>query len=515
MAGRVEAYQFGVPSIELGVLSVDGEPVPDARIRIPLTMLNRHGLIAGATGTGKTISLQVLAERISEAGVPVFVTDVKGDLNGMASPGVSSEKLLARTAANGQEWTPKQLPVELMALGGQGKGVPLRATVSSFGPILLARVLGLNATQESSLGLVFHYADANGLALLDLSDLVAVLTFLDSDGGRPTLKEIGGLSAQTVGVILRAIVNLRAQGADVFFGEPEFDTRDLFRLDQQGRGVISMLELPNVQDRPALFSTFLMWLLADLYHELPEVGDLDKPRLVFFFDEAHLLFDDASKAFMDEITRTVRLIRSKGVGIFFITQTADDVSAEVLAQLGSRIQHQMRVHTPADQKALRSTVKTFPTSDYNLEELLTSLGTGQAVVFVMDPDGVPTPPAWTRVFAPCSKMGASGPEEINRLLSTSNLMSKYYQSIDRESAREVLAKRLAEGAARAEAEQAADQQNSRLVTRNTGQRGHSSAPQRKEKSVVEQVAGSSVMRQFARSAGREIVRSLFGAARRR
>ncbi|MCB0913772.1 MAG: DUF853 family protein, partial [Propionibacteriaceae bacterium] len=367
-------YTFDTPAIDLGVLVADGDPHPDVRVRISLSMLNRHGLVAGATGTGKTRTLQLLAEQVSKAGVSVFAADIKGDLSGIAIPGTPSDKLADRCAKIGQDWQPEGCPTEFYALGGQGMGVPLRATVSSFGPILLSKVLDLNETQESSLGLVFHYCDTQGLPLLDLADLRQVLTYLTSDEGKPQLKEIGGLSSATVGVILRSLVTLQTQGADEFFGEPEFDTRDLIRTDAQGRGVISLLELPNVTDRPAIFSTFLMWVLADLFHDLPEVGDLDKPKLVFFFDEAHLLFNGASKAFLNAITQTVRLIRSKGVGIFFVTQAPTDVPDSVLAQLGSRVQHQLRAHTPKDAKALKATVETYPTSSYDLAETLQALG---------------------------------------------------------------------------------------------------------------------------------------------
>ena len=327
--------------------------------------------------------------------------------------------------------------------------------MSAFGPVLLSKVLGLNAVQESSLGLVFHYADAAGLPLLDLADLRAVLQHLTSDEGKAELKNIGGLSGQTVGVILRSLITLSDQGAEAFFGEPEFDTIDLLRVTTDGRGVVSLLELPNLQDRPAVFSTFLMWLLADLFHDLPEVGDIDKPKLVFFFDEAHLLFNDASKAFLDAIAQTVRLIRSKGVGIFFVTQTPKDVPDEVLAQLGSRVQHQLRAHTPNDAKALKQTVATFPKSHYDLAEALTSLGIGEAVVTVMDPDGAPTPVAWTRMRAPQSLM-APTPEDVLRPgIAASPMMAKYGQQIDRESARERLARALEEGARAAEAERQA------------------------------------------------------------
>jgi DNA helicase HerA-like ATPase len=329
----------------------------DPKVKVPVAMMNRHGLVAGATGTGKTRTLQLLAEQLSVAGVPVFVADIKGDLSGLAVPGQSNEKIAGRAGDIGWPWAAAGVPVEFVSLTGV-LGVQLRASVSSFGPLLLGKSLSLNETQTSVLTLVFKYADDNQLPLLDLTDLRAVLQFLSSDEGKPALESYGGMSKATVGVLLRKLVELEAQGADRFFGEPEFDVADMLRTTSDGRGVVTCLELADAQDRPALFSTFMMWLLAELYHNLPEVGDLPKPKLVFFFDEAHLLFDDASKAFLDQIQRVVRLIRSKGVGVYMVTQTPKDVPEEVLAQLGNRIQHALRSHTPNDDKALKATVRT-------------------------------------------------------------------------------------------------------------------------------------------------------------
>jgi DNA helicase HerA-like ATPase len=526
----VEGYTFDEPAIELGVLMENDAPVPSAVVRIPLSMLNRHGLVAGATGTGKTKTLQLMAEQVCAAGVPVFAADIKGDLSGIASPGQSNDKLLARTQKIGQNWQPRACPTEFFALGGQGNGVPLRATMSSFGPVLLSKVLGLNEVQESSLGLVFHYADQAGLPLLDLKDLRAVLTYLTSDEGKAELKNIGGLSASTVGVILRTLITFADQGAEAFFGEPEFDTADLLRVTGDGFGVVSLLELPNLVDRPAVFSTFLMWLLADLFHELPEVGDVDKPKLVFFFDEAHLLFADASKAFLAAIAQTVRLIRSKGVGIFFVTQTPKDVPDDVLAQLGSRVQHQLRAHTPNDAKALKQTVATFPKSHYDLSEALQQLGIGEAIVTVMDPDGAPTPVAWTRMRAPESLMAPTPDEILRPGIAASALMARYGQALDRDSAHEILARKLQAGAEEAERErlekEAAAREAAEAKEREKAQaqaerearaatRAPSRSPRRREKSMVEQIADSSAFKQFARTAGTEIVRSIFGTARRR
>jgi DNA helicase HerA-like ATPase len=521
----VQGYTFDEPAIELGVLMENDVPMPPAIVRIPLSMLNRHGLIAGATGTGKTKTLQLMAEQICAAGVPVFAADIKGDLSGIASPGQPSDKLMARTQTIGQNWQPRACPTEFFALGGQGNGIPLRATMSSFGPVLLSKVLGLNEVQESSLGLVFHYADQVGLPMLDLKDLRAVLTYLTSDEGEAELKNIGGLSASTVGVILRTLITFADQGAEAFFGEPEFDTADLLRVTQDGRGVVSLLELPDLMDRPALFSTFLMWLLADLFHELPEVGDVEKPRLVFFFDEAHLLFDDASKAFLDAIAQTVRLIRSKGVGIFFVTQTPKDVPDDVLAQLGSRVQHQLRAHTPNDAKALKQTVATFPKSHYDLAEALQQIGIGEAIVTVMDPDGAPTPVAWTRMRAPESLMAPTPDEVLRPGIAASVLMARYGRSLDRDSAHEILARKLQAGAEAAERErlrregEAVAKERARAAAAaereaRAGARAQSGGRQRREKSVVEQITASSAFKQFARTAGTEIVRSIFGTARR-
>ncbi len=457
VAAIVRGYAFEGPTIAVGAL-VNGDPVPEAQVRIPLAMMNRHGLVAGATGTGKTRTLQGLAEQLAAHGVPVFAADIKGDLSGVATPGEASEKLLARTRGIGQDWQPAASATEYFALGGIGHGIPVRATVSGFGPLLLSKVLGLNATQESSLGLVFHYADREGLALVDLSDLRAVLTFLTGDEGKGELKALGGLSAATAGVILRQLITFADQGADVFFGEPELDVREFLRTAPDGRGIISLLEVPGVIDKPALFSTFLMYLLAELFEVLPEVGDIDKPKLVFFFDEAHLLFRDASKDFLAAIVQTVRLIRSKGVGVFFVTQTPKDVPADVLAQLGSRVQHALRAFTPDDAKALRATVGTYPTSGYDLERVLQELGTGEAIVTVMNEKGAPSPVAWTRLQAPRGSMSPTPEPQIVAAVAASPLLPTYGTAVDRESAREILTAKMRAADARAAADEAAREQ---------------------------------------------------------
>jgi DNA helicase HerA-like ATPase len=532
-------YAFDGPALEFGAAVVDGTAHPDVTVRIPLSAMNRHGLVAGATGTGKTKTLQLMAEQLVAQGVPVFLADVKGDLSGMASPGQPNDKITARSADVGMRWEPTAYPVEFYSLGGQGKGVPVRAAVSTFGPTLLSKVLGLNATQESSLGLVFHYADKQGLYLDTIADLRAVVQHLTSDEGKADLKELGGLSSATAGVILRELITFSDQGADAFFGIPEYDTSHLLRTAADGRGLVSMLELPAVQDRPALFSTFLMWLLADLFHDLPEVGDLDKPKLVFFFDEAHLLFADASKEFLDAIQQTVRLIRSKGVGVFFVTQSPKDVPDDVLAQLGNRVQHALRAFTPDDAAALKSAVRTYPHTAYDLEELLTTLGTGEAVVTVLSEKGAPTPVAWTRMRAPESLMAPSPDAVIDAAVASSPLTAQYGQAQERESAAEMLqaataereaaeaaasqaeAKAKADAAASAEAEKArAAAEKAAAKERAAAERADAAEARRRanEPGVVEQVVKSSAFRSMMRSAGtvlgREITRSIFGTSRR-
>jgi DNA helicase HerA-like ATPase len=521
-------YSFAGPALELGGLMLDTVTLSGVPVRIPLAMLNRHGLVAGATGTGKTKTLQLLAEQLSSAGVPVFAADIKGDLSGLSVAGQENPEVTERAASVGQDWQAQGFPVEFFALGGEGVGIPLRVTITAFGPTLLSKVLGLNDTQESSLGLVFHYADRAGLPLLDLDDLREVVKYLLSAEGKADLKDLGGLSSATAGVILRELVGFSDQGADAFFGEPEFETSDFLTTTADGKGLISLVELPDLQDRPAVFSTFLMWLLADLFHDLPEIGDVDKPKLVFFFDEAHLLFKDASKGFLDAIAQTVRLIRSKGVGVFFVTQSPTDVPDEVLAQLGSRIQHQLRAATPNDAKALKQSVNTYPHSSYeDLGKVILSLGIGEAIVTVMNERGAPTPVAWTRLRAPESLMGPAEASAMQQAVQASHLHQKYAEPTDRESAREKLAAKLEEGAARARhdeqaqdgaAEQEtmeeklrreADRASSRSRGRSTGRSS------RRDKSMVEQVITSTTFRQVARTAAREIVRGMFGTGRRR
>jgi DNA helicase HerA-like ATPase len=491
-------------AVELGAVVLDGQAEAGAAVRLPLATLNRHGLVAGATGTGKTKTLQLIAEQLSAAGVPVVLADVKGDLSGLAEAGASSDKVTKRAAELGDDWQPAGFPVQFLSIGTGGRGAPIRATISSFGPILLSKVLGLNETQESTLGLIFHWADQRELALLDTKDLRSVITHLTSDEGKADLKGIGGVSAATAGVILRALSNLEAQGGEDFFGEPELDVKDLMR-DVDGKAVVTLLELDNLQSKPALFSTFLMWLLAELFEVLPEEGDLDKPKLVFFFDEAHLLFNDASKAFLERIEQTVKLIRSKGVGVFFCTQLPTDIPNNVLSQLGARIQHALRAFTPEDQKALARTVKTYPTTkNYQLDEALTSLGIGEAIVTVLSERGAPTPVAWTRLRAPRSKMGSIGPDAIAALNTGSDLNTKYAETIDRESAYEKL---LAKAAPAAPEEPAAEAPAPKPAAEPKEEPGFL-------QKAMKDPAVKSFLRSTANTLGRELTRGLFGNKKR-
>jgi uncharacterized protein len=473
-------YAFDEPTLIIGSAMHEEELFNEVRVQIPMSTLNRHGLVAGATGTGKTKTLQLLAGQLSAAGVPVFVADVKGDLTGLAAPGdAANPKIQERAASMGWTFSASGHPVEFLSLTGS-LGAPVRATVHSFGPLLLGKVLDLNETQTSILALVFKYCDDNDLPLLDLKDLATTLKFLSSDEGKPILEDYGGMSPASVGVLLRSIVVLEQEGADVFFGEPEFDVEDLLRTAPDGRGIISVLELSDVMDQPRLFSTFMLWMLAQLYETLPEAGDLPKPKLCFFFDEAHLLFDDASEALMDQIERTARLIRSKGVGVYFVTQVPSDVPASVLAQLGNRVQHALRAFTPDDADALRKAARTFPTTEfYDVEKTLTSLGTGEALVTVLSPRGIPTPLAATRLLPPDSLMAPVDQATFHGLVAASPLNAKYGTTIDRDSAHERITTRLTAARQAAEAAAAAAGVDS-LDGKTSAQQGREIARERRE-----------------------------------
>jgi DNA helicase HerA-like ATPase len=507
-----EAYATKGDAIRLGTGVHEDELAADAVVQVPLRMLNRHGLIAGATGTGKTRTLQLIAEQLSAAGVPTFLADVKSDVSGMAEPGGAEGVAADRMKDLGLPYEPTAFPVELYSLGGIGPGVPIRAAVSDFGPQLLAKILRANETQEQSLALVFRYADENALALVDLSDLRALLTYLASDEGKGTLEGLGGVSSATIGVLLRSLVALEDGGGTEFFGEPQLAIDDLLRTAPDGRGVVSALELSAVQDTPTLWSTALMWLVAELFEELPEVGDRDQPKLVFFFDEAHLLFKDATPAFLDSVVRTVRLIRSKGVGVFFVTQSPTDLPRDVLGQLGNRVQHALRAFTPEDADALRQTVRTFPESDlYDLEQLLQQLGIGEAAVTILNEKGVPTPVVHTRLVAPRSSMSPA--PDLDARAQASPLFATYGTRTDPESAREKLAARMeasAQAREAAEAEQAAAK---------AAREAAKSAPKPKAAPRGQTSSGNSVLdfltSRQGQAIGKEVVRGVFGMLKKR
>ena len=491
VAAIQKSYQTSQPAIHLGSAILDGEIITEAQVNLPLRMMNRHGLVAGATGSGKTRTLQVLAEQLSAAGVPVFMSDIKGDLSGIAQPGKSNAAIEERSKALGTVFEPAGCPVELYSLSGN-KGAQMRATILEFGPILLSKIFELNDTQSGVLAILFKYADDKDLPMVDLNDLKKVLSYLSEGPGAAEIKaDYGTISSSTAGTILRKIVALEQQGVGTIFGEKSFDITDLInRVD--GQGVISLLNISDVQDKPALFSTFMLSLLAELYQKLPEAGDLDKPKLVFFLDEAHLLFKDAPRAFLDQIEQVIRLIRSKGVGIFFCTQMAQDVPVSVLGQLGNRVQHVLRAFTPQDADALKQTVKTYPRSEfYEIDQVLTTLGIGQALITVLNEKGIPTEVAATHLLPPRSIMGPMVQSDYDNHVRQSDVYLKYKDPIDPESAYELLTKRI-----EANAKVAADAKEEVQQAKN----------QKEEKGMITEVLTSPLAKQI----GREVVRGVFG-----
>ncbi|MDE1536558.1 MULTISPECIES: helicase HerA-like domain-containing protein [Actinotignum] len=526
------SYQVAGPALTLGAyLDPAGNPRPDVLVRLPFASFNRHGLVCGATGTGKTRTLQLLAEQLSAAGVAVFLTDIKGDLSGLCEAGTASDKLTARTRALGQEWTGASFSLHLYSLT-ETTGVPLRSTVEDFGALLLARALKLNDTQESALALVFAWAEQENLRLYTLEDLREVLHYLTTDG-KAELSGIGGVSTATAGVILREVSALAAQGGDVFFQRPSFSPSELIAHEGE-RGVISALELPDVRDMPELFSTFTMWVLSRLFSDLPEVGDTPLPRLVFFFDEAHLLFSGASRNFVDEVTRVVRLIRSKGVGVFFVTQTPQDIPESVLAQLGTRIHHALRAHTPKDVKVLNETAKTFPFSPLDIAAVLPALGTGEAVVTGLGDDGAPTAVAPTRLWAPRSVMGPASPAALRTALGATPRPAPLSGEAASEGAARAVAERRAQlEAAAAAAKEAEEQRRAEeaaakkaareaekklAAAEREAERAAQRAQRNAEKEAERQArrrdaAIDSVVRSAGRSLGRSIINSIFGRRR--
>ena len=438
----------------MGAAMLDEEAVTNALVKIPLKTLNRHGLIAGATGTGKTKTLQVLAENLSDKGIPVLLMDLKGDLSGLAQPSPGHAKIDERHAKIGIPFEAKRFPVEILSLSEQD-GVKMRATVSEFGPTLLSRILDLTETQEGIVAVVFKYCDDNKLPLLDLKDFKKVLQYATGAGKAEFTKDYGRISTSSTGTILRKIIELEQQGADLFFGEKSFEVDDLTRIDENGRGYINILRLTDIQDRPKLFSTFMLSLLAEIYDSFPEQGDSDRPELILFIDEAHLIFKEASKALLDQIESIVKLIRSKGIGLYFVTQNPTDVPNEVLAQLGLKVQHALRAFTARDRKAIKLTAENYPISEfYNTKEVLTSLGIGEALISALDEKGRPTPLAATLLRAPMSRMDILTENELKEVIDKSKLVKKYGEIIDRESAYEILNEKMEKAEALAEKEKA-------------------------------------------------------------
>lgn len=436
-------YSFKGESITLGGAILDNETIEDAHIKIPLKTLNRHGLIAGATGTGKTKTIQVLSEQLSSFGIPVLMMDIKGDFSGISKEGEEKSFITERHSKINIPYKAEKFPVELLTLSEQD-GVRLRATVSEFGPVLFSRILDLNDTQSGVVSVIFKYCDDNKIPLLDLKDFKKVINYITEEGKSEITADYGKISTSTTGIILRKIIELEQQGADLFFGEMSFDIEDLMRIDENGKGYINILRLTDIQDKPKLFSTFMLCLLAEIYQQMPEKGDSDQPELVIFIDEAHLIFNEASKALLEQIETIVKLIRSKGIGIYFITQNPMDVPSGILAQLGLKIQHALRAFTAKDRQAIKQTADNYPISKYyNTAEVLTSLGIGEALVTALNEKGIPTPLAATMMRAPMSRMNILSESEIQEINNKSKLVKKYSEVIDRESAYEMLNKKIA------------------------------------------------------------------------
>ncbi|MFV0605943.1 MAG: helicase HerA-like domain-containing protein [Niabella sp.] len=487
-----EGYRFKGESYKLGVAMLDGQVVSGADVLIPFKTLNRHGLIAGATGTGKTKTLQVLAEGFSDASIPVLLMDIKGDLSGIGAAGVLNDKIKDRSQKLNIEYKPEAYPIEFLTLSNE-KGTRLRATVSEFGPVLLSKILDLNDTQGGFVAMIFKYCDDNKLPLLDLKDFVKVLQFVSDEGKAELEKTYGKISTTSTGTILRKVIELQQQGADLFFGERSFDVEDLMRISDDGRGMVSIVRVTDLQDKPKLFSTFMLQLLAELYASSPEEGDLDKPKLVIFIDEAHLIFNEASNALLDQIETIVKLIRSKGIGIFFCTQNPMDVPASVLSQLGLKVQHALRAFTAADRKVIKQTAENYPLSDfYKTDELLTQVGIGEALITLLNEKGIPTPLVHCMLRAPQSRMDVLTDAEIDTIIAGSKIASHYNEVIDDKSAYEILTEKLEAASAR-DAEIIKEQEAAKS--------------KKEEKGILD----DPMVRSFARTAGNQIIRSFLGA----
>ena len=495
-----KGYTFKKDYITLGGAMYEGECIPNTHIKIPLKTIARHGLIAGATGTGKTKTLQVFAEQLSLKGIPCLMMDIKGDLSGMAAEGESNEHIAWRHISIGDlPYESSALPVELLTISDE-KGVRLRATITEFGPVLMSKILDLNETQGGIISLVFKYCDDNTLPLLDLDDLKTTIQFLANEGKEEIEREYGGFSSMSVGAIMRKIIELEQQGAERFFGEKSFDVNDLLRKDKDGRGIQSIIRLTDIQDKPKLFSTFMLSLLAEIYSNFPEQGDSDEPKLALFIDEAHLVFSEASKALKAQLEAIIKLIRSKGVGVYFVTQNPTDIPEAVLSQLGMKVHHALRAFTAKDRKAIGKTVENYPISEYyDTETLITSLGIGEALVTCLNEKGIPTPLAATLLRAPISRMDVLQPQEIDELVSNSDLVKKYQEDINRESAHEMLTKKLKKA-------QKVEHQEELEKEREKGKK----VVRKKDRGFFESLSKNTLVRQMGRTIARELGRGLLG-----
>ncbi|NVJ87614.1 MAG: DUF853 family protein [Algoriphagus sp.] len=488
--------------IILGTGILDGEAITEANVKVPLKTMNRHGLIAGATGTGKTKTLQVIAEQLSLKGIPTVLMDLKGDLSGLAQPGEVKDFIISRSEKIGVDYEPMGLPVELMSISDE-KGVKLKATVSEFGPVLISQILDLNDTQRGVIALVFQYCDTQHLPLLDLKDLKRLLQFITNEGKEKIKKEFGQVSAASVNTIMRKIIELEQQGGDKFFGERSFDVEDFVRTEN-GKGVISIIRLTDIQSKPKLFSTFMLSLLSEIYETFPELGDADQPKLCLFIDEAHLVFSNASKDLLEKIEAIIKLIRSKGVGVYFCTQTPTDVPDSVLGQLGLKVQHALRAFTAKDRKAITKTAENYPISPfYDTSEVLTSMGIGEALITALNEKGIPTPLAHTLVRAPISRMDILSPAEIDELVSESKLTSKYNVNLDRESAFEILNRKMDEIER--------EQEKATLP----GPKPRTSSRRSEDDSLFEELSKNTMVRQIGRTIFRELTRGILGSFSRK
>jgi len=494
-------YTFKKDFITLGTGMLNGEGITNVLIKVPLKTINRHGLIAGATGTGKTKTLQILAEQLSLKGIPSLLMDVKGDLSGLAMPGENNDHIAWRHGVIGLDYEPTEIPVELMTIS-DGDGVKLRATVTEFGPVLFSKILSLNDTQTGIISLIFKYCDDNQLPLLDLDDVKKTLQFSMKEGKEELTAEYGTISSSSINTILRKIIELEQQKADLFFGEKSFEVDDLLRKKEK-KGVVSIIRLNNIQDKPKLFSTFMLSLMSEVYHTLPEEGDSGKPKLAIFIDEAHLIFDTASKTLLDQIETMVKLIRSKGVGLYFVTQNPTDVPDAILSQLGLKIQHSLRAFTAKDRKNIKQTAQNYPISEfYKTDEVLTSMGIGEALITALDEKGKPTPLAHTLLRAPVSRMDILTPSEISKLVKESDLVSKYNKDVNRESAYEILSEKI---------KVAQKEENQQKLKEDNKKHKKTRGRVKKEVSTIDALSKNTMVRQLGRTILREVTRGLLGA----